>query len=241
MDNPTYVHSEDVHNFTAARIILPLIFDLIGTKSLIDVGCGIGTWLKVAKDLGVSDILGVDGDYVDRKVLSKYIDEDNFLARDLTKPLELYRTFDLALCLEVAEHLPFESADILIDSLCNHSGTILFSAAIPFQGGQNHLNEQTPNYWIGKFEQRGFQVYDPIRSAVWERIDVDVWYKQNILLFSTKELSLPKPIFTHVVHPELFEAHLAKKNQYMAELKKIKDGKVNSSFYLKNFFKSIFR
>jgi len=236
-----YHHEESVHNYKAARVILPIIQHLVSPNSVLDVGCGIGTWLKVVQELGLIDFFGVDGEYVDRTLLRKFIDEINFKSVDLRMPLDLDRKFDLAICLEVAEHLPLDSADVLIDSLCKHSKTILFSAAIPFQGGQNHLNEQSPSYWIEKFEQRGYQVYDPIRSVVWERKDVDVWYKQNMLLFSTIEFNLSRPTFTHIVHPELFEAHLIKKIQYMNELEKIKNGEVSSSFYLKNLIKSIFR
>lgn len=236
-----YLHDLIVHNDKAARVILPIIQNLVCPNSILDIGCGIGTWLKVAQELGVVDVFGVDGEYVDRKLLRKFVDEINFEPVDLREPLDLNRKFDLVICLEVAEHLPIESADILIDSLCKHSNTIIFSAAIPFQGGQNHLNEQSPNYWIGKFGQRGYQVYDPIRPVVWDCKEVDVWYKQNMFLFSTKEFNLPRPTLSHIVHPELFEAHLIKKNQFMNELEKIKNGEVSSSFYLKNLIKSIFR
>lgn len=234
-----YIHDESVHNHRAASVIVPIIQKLIRPESVLDVGCGIGTWLKVFKEVGVKNVFGVDGDYVDRTLLKKFISENNFKAVDLRLPLVLNTKFDLTICLEVAEHLPYQTADCLIESLCRHSETILFSAAIPFQGGQNHLNEQVPQYWIDKFKFHGYKVYDPIRSEVWECKEVDVWYKQNIFLFSRKKLDLPIPIFTHLVHPDLFEVHQIKKIQFQNELKKLRNGQANPLFYLKNFFKSL--
>jgi hypothetical protein len=171
--------------------------------------------------------------------LNQNLEENEFLPADLSFPFKLDRKFDLLISLEVAEHLKEESADDFIQSLCAHSDLILFSAAIPFQGGQNHLNEQHPTYWIQKFESHGYHVYDPIRPLVWNSTEVDVWYKQNMFLFSIVELDLPRPVYTHIVHPDLFEAHQLKNIQYQKELKKIKTGQAKPSFYLKRFFQSL--
>ncbi|PZV76705.1 methyltransferase family protein [Algoriphagus aquaeductus] len=204
-----------------------------------DIGCGIGTWLSIAKKLGIEDVLGVDGDYVNHELLSKYLSQSEFKSHDLTLPLVLGRKFDFCLCLEVAEHLPEKFSDVLVDTLVRHSDLILFSAAIPGQGGQNHINEQEPNFWIKKFETKGYYVYDPIRPLVWTNYEVDVWYKQNIFLFSKNPMDLLKPIFTHLVHPELYQVQVQKKIQYESELEMIKSGKARPGFYLKRFFKSL--
>ncbi|MDN3204699.1 class I SAM-dependent methyltransferase [Algoriphagus sediminis] len=234
-----YVHVESTHNTKSAEQILPFLIELLNPKSIIDIGCGIGTWLSIAKELGVKDIKGVDGDYVDLKLLGKYLSQDEFHSHDLNQPLNLERKFDLCLCLEVAEHLKDSSADILIESLSHHSDTILFSAAIPGQGGQNHLNEQRPEYWIDKFRNQGYEVYDPIRPEFWDHPEVDVWYKQNIFLFSKDGLDQPKPLLSYVVHPDLYQVQLAKKLQFEDELNRIKTGKANAEFYLKRFFKAL--
>ena len=65
--------------------------------------------------------------------------------RDLAQPLQIDRRFDLALSLEVAEHLPPECGSEFVQTLTDLSSVILFSAAIPFQGGTDHLNEQWPS------------------------------------------------------------------------------------------------
>ncbi len=117
----------------SAQEIVPLIVEIVEPRSVIDVGCGTGTWLSVFKDLGIDDVWGVDGDYVDRSLLQ--IPPERFMARDLAQPFVLDRVFDLVICLEVAEHLPPESAGTFVNSLVKLGPVILFSAAIPHQGG----------------------------------------------------------------------------------------------------------
>lgn len=236
-----YIHTKETHNETGADLILPIVFEFFSPNSILDIGCGIGTWLSVAKKLGIKDLIGVDGEYVDRKLLGKYLLDKEFISYDLNQPLDLKRKFDLCLCLEVAEHLPESSSDTLVETLVRHSDTILFSAAIPGQGGQNHINEKKPEFWIEKFLDRGFQVYDPIRSEVWNNEMVDVWYKQNIFLFSKKSFDLPKPVFSYLVHPDLYKIQIEKKDQFEKELEKIRLGKASPGFYLKRFFKSLLR
>src|ERR1700736_76826 len=92
-----------VSSAKSAEIIVPLIIDLLDPKSVIDIGCGTGTWLSVFQARGVGDITGVDGEWVRQEML--LIPKPSFLARDLTLDLHIERKFDLALSLEVAEHL----------------------------------------------------------------------------------------------------------------------------------------
>jgi len=61
----------------SAKEIVPLVLELIQPKSVIDVGCGLGTWLSVFKQHGIEDFLGVDGYYIDKKMLQ--IPEENFI------------------------------------------------------------------------------------------------------------------------------------------------------------------
>ncbi|KAF2516801.1 class I SAM-dependent methyltransferase [Flavobacterium zhairuonense] len=149
-----YVHDETTHNFRAANEVVPLIMNLLQPKSVVDLGCGIGTWLKVFIDNGVNDVLGIDGDYLDKKLLK--INLQNFKEFDLEKLYKSSRKYDLAISLEVGEHLNFKSADNFVKSLTGLSDTLIFSAAIPFQGGQNHINEQKPDYWIKKIQSEGY-------------------------------------------------------------------------------------
>ncbi|MGB6269592.1 MAG: methyltransferase domain-containing protein, partial [Olleya sp.] len=132
-----YIHTSKIHNMSAPRIIVKCVLEYIKPKSVIDFGCGVGTFLKAFKENNVKDVLGLDGAWADRKLMSKYIEFDEFREVDLEKEIFLEKKYDLAVSLEVAEHLSESSADILIKNLTQSSDIILFSAASPFQGGQN--------------------------------------------------------------------------------------------------------
>ncbi len=175
--------------FRSAREIVPLVVNLVHPKSVIDVGCGVGTWLSVFKEFEVQDVLGIDGDYVDRHMLE--IPQANFMPFDLRRPLRIDREYDLAVSLEVAEHLPEQCAPQFVDSLSRLAPVILFSAAIPFQNGTHHLNEQWPDYWIGQFRERGFVGVDCIRRRIWRNASVEWFYAQNSFLL-VREADLNK-------------------------------------------------
>jgi SAM-dependent methyltransferase len=159
-----------------------MVLDLVRPKSIVDAGCGDGTWLSVFRELGIVDLVGLDGDYVDRRRLQ--IPLDQFRATDLSSRFELPRTFDLAVSLEVAEHLPPESAEGFVDSLTRLAPVVLFSAAIPLQGGTQHLNEQWPDYWAALFKTHDYLPIDCIRGRIWGNEQVEWYYAQNILLFA---------------------------------------------------------
>jgi len=156
--------------------------------------------LRCAADIGVSDIQGLDGEWVVTDDLC--IGPHQFRRTDLTKPVALDRKYDLAICLEVAEHLPASSAGTFVDSIAQASDLILFSAAIPNQGGTHHINEQWQDYWVALFGQRGFAASDIIRLAIWGRPDVEWWYQQNTLLFAKGgEPHLNRSL--NMIHPQL--------------------------------------
>jgi SAM-dependent methyltransferase len=227
-----YVHEELVHNKRAARAVLPHVFQFIKPASVLDVGCGLGTWLSVCEELGVRDCLGIDGDYVDMKKLA--IPLAQFRTFDLRKAFNLSKKFDLVISLEVAEHLPESSADDFVKSLVAHGDTILFSAAIPGQGGQNHINEQWPEYWQSKFNQHGFYFHDVIRPEIWADPAIDIWYRQN--MFMVKREKPSSRFVLSAVHPELFNMHISIKDEYISSLTAGKHG-VKASFLV--FFNSL--
>ena len=197
----------------SAQEIVPLVMEMIAPKSVIDVGCGIGTWLSVFSEYGVDDILGVDGDFVDREML--WISRDNFLAHNLRKPLRIEKEFDLVLSVEVAEHLPAECAEDFVKLLVGLGPIVLFSAAIPFQGGTNHINEQWPDYWMRLFKHHGYVAIDALRKKIWKNDAIEWWYRQNSLIFAREEEIVKHPLLEKeyrntnieqlsVVIPELF-------------------------------------
>ncbi len=165
----------------SAEIVAPLVLELLPARSVVDVGCGDGSWLATFQKLGVSDILGIDGDYVERDLLQ--IPQERFRPIDFTKPFQLERGFDLAISLEVAEHLPPECAAGFVTSLTGAAPAVLFSAAIPYQGGDNHINEQWQDKWATLFREHGYAPIDAIRRRIWQNEAVEFWYAQNTLLF----------------------------------------------------------
>jgi SAM-dependent methyltransferase len=171
----------------SAAEVVPLVVELLHPRRVVDVGCGTGTWLAAFAARGASEILGFDGEYVDRALLD--IPQDCFVPVDLSQSLPLDRRYDLAVCLEVAEHLPGSRAATLVNELTALAPVVLFSAAIPFQNGVNHINEQWPEYWADHFRTRGFIAIDCLRRAIWRNPKVAWFYAQNILLFAEEQFA----------------------------------------------------
>lgn len=168
-----------------AREIVPEILQLVKARSVIDLGCGIGAWLSVFRELGVEDTIGVDGHWVDRDRL--LIPANDFVAADLRRPFESARTFDLAISTETAEHLPPESAETFVASLTRLAPVVLFSAAAPFVPGNLHLNCQWPSYWVERFAACGFVAADAIRHRIWTNPKVRWFYSQTMLFFVRRD------------------------------------------------------
>lgn len=166
----------------SAKVVVPIIMSLLQPGSVVDVGCGEGAWLSVFKHAGVERILGFDGYYVDTARL--LIPQTCFRPLDLQATFAVDESFDLAICLEVGEHLPAASADGLVHTLTASAPVVLFSAAIPLQGGTNHLNEQWPTYWSDLFQKHSFDCFDVLRDPIWSDDRVQWWYRQNLLLFA---------------------------------------------------------
>lgn len=211
----TYTHQfykdRDQATRYAAETILELVLKQMpaipGRKyieSAIDIGCGVGTWLSVLQQkYGVEYISGCDGPWVDPKLLK--IPEPMFEYVELDKAFpEPIRHYDLALSLEVAEHLPEEKAAEFVKFLTDLSDTVLFSAAIPGQGGTGHVNEQWPKYWADLFWVYGYCTTDTIRKEIWWDDSIPFWYRQNTLVF-TQNVRLSTPL--SLVHPELYLSH----------------------------------
>jgi SAM-dependent methyltransferase len=190
-------------SFRSARTVLRPVFDWLSPRSVVDIGCGIGAWLKVARELGAEQVLGVDGGYVDHNHL--HISADEFVALNIegqnfreVLSASGRHSFDLVMSLEVAEHLPAARSAGFVKELTELGDTVLFSAAVPFQGGLHHVNEQWPEYWSLLFAGQGFRCVDSLRGLLWYRDDIEWWYAQNLLLFvragSEAEGRLPRAV-----------------------------------------------
>ncbi|WP_280570269.1 hypothetical protein [Chromohalobacter sp. 296-RDG] len=196
----------------SAGEILGTIWPHIDIKNVLDIGCGVGTWLDVANKMGALNATGLEGPWV--KNQETYVDKNKITLIDFEN-LELdlsEQEIDLTIWLEVAEHLTQEASDDIISKLRHSSQTVLFSAAIPGQGGRGHINEQWQSHWIDCFRRNGYIPYDYLRKIIWTNEDIPFWYRQNIFLFSRTEIeSLNDCKITgehrlaNLVHPALFE------------------------------------
>ena len=208
--NPVkYVHSDDEYsNDLSCKAVVPVLMEMFEPQSVVDVGCGTGNWIKNFALAGIKNYLGIDGEYVSSEKLM--FDANFFLSQDLEKPITVSNTFDLVLCLEVAEHLSPGRADTLVEDLTKLSDIVVFSAAIPSQVGQNHINLQYPEYWIGLFSEHNFSCFDILRPLFWNDLRVHWWYRQNLLVFSKRETLgtfLPSPTVQAMISKELYEYH----------------------------------
>lgn len=158
-------------------------------SSVVDFGCGAGGWLAAAKNvLGATSILGIESQ--PNSYQEGVIGKENIQFQDLSAPVKLQRRFDLAMSLEVAEHLPEDKATTFVKSLTAASNKVFFSAALPHQGGVGHVNERWPSYWVEKFAVEGYELFDVVRPIIWDDPDIAYWYRQNAMLFSNEPLEI---------------------------------------------------
>ena len=216
-----YVHDEEIHDMENPNILVPIFMEMFSPKSVCDIGCGIGNFLDVFKKNGVQKVIGYDGKWANKELLAKHLKQDEFITVDFEEALpDPPQKFDLALCLEVAEHISDEKSDQLIDFLTNLSDSIIFSAAIVNQGGFKHVNEQWEEYWEEKFNKKGYKKYDIIRHKIFTNTEIIWWYRQNILVYSKKDLShFPAVALTNIITKDLFMYKINVINQLVERLK----------------------
>ncbi|MGC4083752.1 MAG: class I SAM-dependent methyltransferase [Vicinamibacterales bacterium] len=192
---------------------MPLVLSWLPARSVVDVGCGDGAWLAEFRRHGVHHVMGLDGGHLSPAQLK--IPRDAFRTCNLRNAIALPETFELAISLEVAEHLPRARGESFVADLTRLAPCVLFSAAIPFQRGTHHVNGQWPDYWQRLFESHGYVALDIIRSRIWDDEDVEFWYRQNTVLYvraslldGTRLAALApqgRPRVPRLVHPALCE------------------------------------
>lgn len=202
MQKVNYNHNQNIHSQGTPELLLPVMFDGLSVSSILDVGAGTGVWINAARKRKILDSVGIDGIVLtgnDLKCEPRLISQVNLVNR-----FELGRRFDVAICLEVAEHLPASSALGLIESIVKHSDLVFFSAAIPGQNGQHHINCQWPEYWQNLFNECGFECVDDIRPRIWT-MDVDPWYKQNMFRAFKSVNAGSELRIRSLIHPEMLK------------------------------------
>lgn len=173
-------------SFLSAKNVIQNFSEYYKPDSVIDIGCGVGTWLKAWQDTGVNKIKGLDCNNVQDEFL--YVNREYIEKVDLEKHKNSSdERFDLAMSLEVAEHLPKTDSANFVDLITSYSDIIIFSAAIPYQPGTRHINCQPLQFWVDLFNKKNYQCFDFLRPKLIKNNQVDFWYKQNILVFVKNE------------------------------------------------------
>ena len=172
---PTIDPSSDA----SARAVMARVIGLTGARSVVDVGSGTGAWSLACRDLGVPEVVGVDGAYV---ATEHRVHPTSFIERDLAEPLDLGRSFGLVICVDVAEALSADRAPGLVADVTGLAPVVLFAAAVPGQTGAEHVNEQWSEYWVALFDAEGWTCRDAIRPWVRTNQDVAWRFRQSLFL-----------------------------------------------------------
>lgn len=207
-------------SYRSAKRYASILGEVWQPASVVDLGCGRGAWLKAFRERGAVRVMGLDGPWnaqdkmIDPEIEFRPVDFNETLnAADLAK-------FDLAISLEVAEHLEEAVARNFVASLANLSDNVLFGAAFSGQGGTNHVNEQPHSYWAAHFDALGYEPFDLFRPLVWGDDEIEFWYRQNTFLYVRTGAPLHAKLvevgmravphsFMNCVHPMMYERRLA--------------------------------
>lgn len=183
----------DISSSRSAKKFIEMIDLPLNIQTILDIGCGRGAWIAKWEKSGRS-VFGVDGEYIDLNNL--LVSTENFKYQDISQDFDLNKKYDLVQCLEVAEHLAEKDSDTLVNNIVKHGDIVLFSAAVPGQGGEFHVNEQPLSYWVEKFKHHGYVCFDYIRPQISNEKSIEPWYRYNSLLFvkSEKANDLPEEI-----------------------------------------------
>lgn len=216
----------------SAKKVVPEVMRIFPQiKSVVDIGCGAGTWLSEFKKQGIDNVLGLDGGSPTKDSL--VIGPDEYRKQDLTARVDPHLEADLVISLEVAQHLDRKYAGAFVKNICSVSDLVLFSAAIPGQGGTHHVNERWPSYWADLFRENGYQFLDLIRGNFWHDRQVEWWYRQNLFFaISNRNLYLIQHIkeyqfhnsvqFLDCAHPQLYLDAISKREEISREAEELR-------------------
>jgi SAM-dependent methyltransferase len=242
--NVDYDHLQNLHTLEGPAAALSYLFPYENPQSILDVGCGTGTWLRAILNRGASDIFGIDGVNISPEKL--LFDPKCFGHCDLTAPIDLGRKFEVVLCLEVAEHLDAKFAPTLIKTLVCHADKIIFSAACPCQPGQHHVNCQWPEYWQELFNREGFACEDAFRWRMWSAKAIEPWYRQNLFLaYRNPDLAGREARIPGAMHPGIFQPYFGElRETIMADLRvehirQMEQGAMPAGWYLSTLFSGL--
>lgn len=215
-DIPNYSHKYfDKHKMAArksARHVVPFVMSVIRPISIADIGCGSGQWTKEFISNGVKRAYAFDAfaspcwGVADNSVDFQKIDLEDCVAD--------FPDVELVCWLEVAEHLSKSSCNRILSYIVERTDAILFSCAVPGQGGTGHISERRLSDWVSDFKEFGFCCQDILRPRFWNDENISWWYRQNAVIFAKensvasnaiRSFRLPTFRGMDLIHPDLFE------------------------------------
>lgn len=220
----TFYNAQIEGSYRSACIYVPYLIKILNPHSVADFGCGRGAWLKAFKENGIDIAVGFDGNWNSQENM---IDPTiKFIPVDLNNPINLTESkFDLAVSLEVAEHLQESSARSFIKAMTMLADAVLFSAAYSHQGGTGHINEQPHTYWANLFAEFAYTPYDLLRSVFWDNEKIDFWYRQNAFIYIKEGSEINQKLqalgyqpikniqFMNCIHPDLYQDLVNRENK----------------------------
>lgn len=217
-DNPSYSDTYfDKHEMAArnsARQVVPFVMSVLRPTSIADVGCGSGQWTKEFISNGVRKAYAFDA--FASPCWGVTANSVEFQKIDLENRVADFPDVELVCWLEVAEHLSESSCSRILSDIVERTDAILFSCALPGQGGTGHISERRLSDWVSDFEEVGFCCEDILRPRFWNDEDISWWYRQNTVIFvkensvaSNAILKFQLPTFRgmDLIHPDLFEVN----------------------------------
>lgn len=184
----------------AAELVVEIIRRYFSVRTLSDVGCGSGTWIRPFLNQGALHVEAFDLPAAWDSAKNSLRDDPRvrFTAVDFESGAPALEKSDLVLCLEVLEHLSSDSAMRVLDALTANSDLIVFSAAQPGQGGTHHINERPLTYWLQRFEAAGFAAFDIFRPELIRRTDVPRYYSLNLFALARIGTTSHEALTAHI-------------------------------------------
>lgn len=181
------------HNDNARPYSIPSIQYVLSKysiSSMVDFGCGIGSYIEAAVKHGLDDVKGYEYAIESAKKytplhIQKYIE----YGVDCTKKIHT-KKYDCVISIEVAEHIIPTGSDMFVDNISNsvsNDGMIIFSAAQPNQRGSGHINCRPKEFWVDKFENHGLKINNPIYEDIkksWGELSVPYYILNNFFILT---------------------------------------------------------
>ncbi len=185
------------------EVIWPWIADI---GSFADLGGGMGSWSKALELKGISNFNLIDHPLTPvENILIE--NKSNFTPVDLELDLPVYEHYDLVICTEVFEHFSEKRALELLEWINASTDFILFSAAIPRQGGLGHVNLQRHAYWHEKFSNLGFSFFDGFKPEIISNQGIKYWFRQNLFLYHRGKFTERFQNLSNITNPEFELVH----------------------------------